>query len=552
MYQIKSKLTILVLGVILTVSCHGLEDLNVNPNKIGGENVDPNLLVPTVINGVGRTVVDLGFGDLAGVMQHTQKDGWSSGHNNYDWNNRSQSWNGYYQILYNDKTLIKKAEDDNLDFHEGVGLVMKCYLFGLITDLWGDAPYTDALRGDEGPEYFDAVLDNQMTIYEGIQSDLKTANALLSGSQGSYLGIDASQDILYGGDVAKWRKLANSLSLRYYMRLSAKDPAWAEQGIKGIVNNPSQFPLILQSADDANMAYIGNTSSDAWPSNTDFDTSPQGAYFRLKMGKPLVDMLQDLDDPRLAVWAEKIAIPLVLVPDAPDGTDYIADGKRYVSQDIVDTYESPDGVGYPVDFDPEYVGYPPGMTFGMAYNLSKNTNQGATNPHASQLNAIYKEASGPLLQSRLMSAAEVNFILAEAAFKGWAPGTAQQYYNEGIKQSLTAWGVGGDYSTYISGPAAYTGYADIINQKWIASWTAATEAWFDYRRTGLPDLHAGPAAKRQALPLRFYYNVDEMDTNPNVETAIEKLEPTPFKGDDASNNSAWSKIWLLQGTNEPY
>lgn len=552
MYQIKSKLTILVLGVILMVSCHGLEDLNVNPNKIGGENVDPNLLVPTVINGVGRTVVDLGFGDLAGVMQHTQKDGWSSGHNNYDWNNRSQSWNGYYQILYNDKTLIKKAEDDNLDFHEGVGLVMKCYLFGLITDLWGDAPYTDALRGDEGPEYFDAVLDNQMTIYEGIQSDLKTANALLSGSQGSYLGIDASQDILYGGDVAKWRKLANSLSLRYYMRLSAKDPAWAEQGIKGIVNNPSQFPLILQSADDANMAYIGNTSSDAWPSNTDFDTSPQGAYFRLKMGKPLVDMLQDLDDPRLAVWAEKIAIPLVLVPDAPDGTDYIADGKRYVSQDIVDTYESPDGVGYPVDFDPEYVGYPPGMTFGMAYNLSKNTNQGATNPHASQLNAIYKEVSGPLLQSRLMSAAEVNFILAEAAFKGWAPGTAQQYYNEGIKQSLTAWGVGGDYSTYISGPAAYTGYADIINQKWIASWTAATEAWFDYRRTGLPDLHAGPAAKRQALPLRFYYNVDEMDTNPNVETAIEKLEPTPFKGDDASNNSAWSKIWLLQGTNEPY
>lgn len=552
MYQIKSKLTILVLGVILMVSCHGLEDLNVNPNKIGGENVDPNLLVPTVINGVGRTVVDLGFGDLAGVMQHTQKDGWSSGHNNYDWNNRSQSWNGYYQILYNDKTLIKKAEDDNLDFHEGVGLVMKCYLFGLITDLWGDAPYTDALRGDEGPEYFDAVLDNQMTIYEGIQSDLKTANALLSGSQGSYLGIDASQDILYGGDVAKWRKLANSLSLRYYMRLSAKDPAWAEQGIKGIVNNPSQFPLILQSADDANMAYIGNTSSDAWPSNTDFDTSPQGAYFRLKMGKPLVDMLQDLDDPRLAVWAEKIAIPLVLVPDAPDGTDYIADGKRYVSQDIVDTYESPDGVGYPVDYDPEYVGYPPGMTFGMAYNLSKNTNQGATNPHASQLNAIYKEASGPLLQSRLMSAAEVNFILAEAAFKGWAPGTAQQYYNEGIKQSLTAWGVGGDYSTYISGPAAYTGYEDIINQKWIASWTAAAEAWFDYRRTGLPDLHAGPAAKRQALPLRFYYNVDEMDTNPNVETAIEKLEPTPFKGDDASNNSAWSKIWLLQGTNEPY
>ncbi len=469
MYKIKSKLTILVLGVILTVSCHGLEDLNVNPDKIGGENVDPNLLVPTVINGVGRAVVDLGFGDLAGVMQHTQKDGWGSGHNNYDWNNRGQSWGGFYQILYNDKTLLKKAEDDNLDFHRGVGLVMKCYLFGLITDLWGDAPYTDALRGDEGSDYFDAAFDDQMTIYEGIQSDLKTANALLSGSQSSYFGIEPGQDILYGGDVAKWRKFANSLSLRYYMRLSAKDPAWAEQGIKGIVNSPQQFPLILNASDDANMAYIGNTSNDSWPSNTDFDTSIQGAYFRLKMGKPLVDKLLELNDPRLSVWANKIAVPLVLLPGAPAGTDNLVDGIRYVSQDVVDTYES--GVGYPVDYNPDYVGYPPGMTFGMAYNLSKNTAQGATNPHASQMNDIYKAASGPLLQSRLMSAAEVNLILAEAASKGWASGTAQQYYNEGVKQSLTAWGIGGQYSAYISGPAAYSGYADIITQKWIASWT---------------------------------------------------------------------------------
>ncbi len=550
MYQIKNKLAILVVGAVLMVSCHGLEDLNENPDKIGGENVDPNLLVPTVINGVGKTVVDLGFGDLAGVMQHTQKDGWSSGHNAYDWDNRSRSWTGYYQILYNDKTLIQKAEDNNLDFHRGVGLVMKSYMFGLITDLWGDAPYTNALRGDEGPDYFDAAFDDQKTIYEGIQADLKTANTLLSGSQGSYDAIDPTVDILYGGDVAKWRKFANSLSLRYYMRLSAKDPAWAEQGIKGIVNNPQQFPLILQASDDANMAYIGNTNNDSWPSNTNFDTSPQGNYFRLKMGKPLVDKLQELDDPRLGVWANKIAVPIVLDPDAPEGTDKTEDGIRRVSQDIVDAYE--EGVGYPVDYDPEYVGYPPGMTFGMAYNLSKNTAQGATNPHASQLNDIYKEASGPLLQSRLMSAAEVNLILAEAAFKGWAPGTAQQYYNEGIKQSLNAWGVGDQYGTYIAGPAAYTGYSDIIIQKWIASWTAAAEAWFDYRRTGLPDLQAGPAAKRQALPLRFYYNVDEMDTNPNAETAIDKLEPTPFKGNDVSNNSAWSKIWLLQGTNEPY
>jgi len=136
------------------VSCHGLEDLNENPNQIGSENVDPNLLVPTVISGAAKTTLGLGFGDIAGVMQHTQKDGWSGGHNAYDWSNDSHSWNGYYSLLTNNKTLIEKAEADNLEFHKGVGLVMKAYLFGMITDLWGDAPYSEALRGDEGAEFF--------------------------------------------------------------------------------------------------------------------------------------------------------------------------------------------------------------------------------------------------------------------------------------------------------------------------------------------------------------------------------------------------------------
>lgn len=547
MNQIKNKFTIVVLGLLVLVSCHGLEELNENPDKIGSDNVDPNLLVPTVINGVGKTVVGLGFGDLAGVMQHTQKDGWSSGHNAYDWSNDSHSWNSYYSLLINDKTLIEKAETDNLDFHRGVGLIMKSYLFGLLTDLWGDAPYTNALRGDEGAEFFDATFDGQKTIYEGIQADLEIANGLLSKSQDSYFSINEAQDILYGGDVAKWRKFANSLSLRYYMRLSAKEPGLAEQGIKKILSNSSQFPLILTSEDDANMAYVGNTSGDSWPTNTKFDTDPQGSYFRVKMAATLVDAMQALDDPRLGVWANKIEQPLVL-----DVTDYVDDstGERHISQASVDAYINT--VGYPVDYDNDYVGLPTALTFGAAYNLSENVNQGSYNLHVSQLNDIYKEASGDLLQARLISAAEVNFIIAEAASKGWASGSAEQYYNEGIKQSLNAWGVGDSYGDYISGSAAYSGFEDIITQKWIASWSSATEAWFDYRRTGLPNLQTGPASKRPALPLRFYYHINEIDNNSNSTEAIDRLEPTQYKGDDVSNNSAWSKMWLLQGTNKPY
>src|SRR5690606_34324751 len=99
MYQIKNKVVIAIMGLTLLVSCHGLEDLNENPNQVGADNVEPNLLVPTVIIGAAKTTLDLGFGDLAGVMQHTQKDGWSGGHNAYDWRNDSHSWNNFYSIL---------------------------------------------------------------------------------------------------------------------------------------------------------------------------------------------------------------------------------------------------------------------------------------------------------------------------------------------------------------------------------------------------------------------------------------------------------------------
>lgn len=550
MYQIRNKVAVMLIGLTFLVSCHGLEELNENPNQISAETVEPNLLVPTVITGAAKNTLNLGFGDLAGVMQHTQKDGWSGGHNTYDWGNDSHSWNGLYSILTNNKTLIQKAESENLEFHLGVGLVMRAYLFGMITDLWGDAPYSEALRGDEGAEFFNAAFDNQKDIYLGILDDLARANTLLSKDQNAYLGIKPSQDVLFKGNASKWRKFANSLALRYYMRLSEKEPGLAEDGIKRIASNPGQFPLILNAVDDAAMDYIGTTGNDSWPTNTKFDTDSQGAYFRIKMAETLVEVLKSLDDPRLGVWANKVGIPLVLDAGAPNGTDYMEDGERHVSQDIVDAYE--EVVGEPVNFAKDYIGLPTAITLGPAYNLKKEFKQGSYNPHVSQLNDIYKEASGPLLKARLLSAAEVHFVLAEAALKGWVSGGPEPHYNEGIKQSLETWGVGGSFNDYIAG-APYGGLEDIMQQKWIANWTSAAEAWFDYRRTGLPNLQTGEASKRDALPLRFYYHINEIDTNSdNADAAISRLEATQFKGEDTSNNSAWSKMWVLQGTGKPY
>lgn len=550
MYKIKNNFIILLTLVFTLVSsCGDLDEININPNGVDPATADLNLLLATIETNIGQRIVERGFGDVAGVMQHTQKDGWSSGHNDYDWDNTGGNWSSYYGILRNNDEFYQKAVEGGFLFHQGAGLVMKAYTFGLIADLWGDAPYTDALKGEDGPDYFQPTYDDQQTIYMGILADLETANSLLSQNQESYTNIDPSQDVLFNGDVSKWRKFANSVALRYYMRLSAKDPATAEAGIRKITGSPATYPLILDASDDANISYIGGAPSDSWPSNTVFDTSPSGSYMRIKMCNTLVQVLKELDDPRLGVWANKIETPLELVDGS--GIDFIADGVRFVSQDIVDDYETAWGVG--IDYDPEWVGIPNSVFAAPQYNLNPNLDQGVFNPHASQLNDIYKASAHPLLLMRIMSAAEVHFIMSEASLLGWGTGSPEGHYAAGIQQSLNAWGVGDEAGDYIAG-APYSGLESIIEQKWIASWSAAMESWFDYRRTGLPNLQTGESAQRQALPLRLYYNFDnEISLNPvNSAAAIEKLEPTEYKGNDVSNNSAWSKTWLLQGTNKPY
>jgi hypothetical protein len=555
MYTKSKRLIFILMGLIIFVSsCRDLEEMNINPNGVDPAVAHPNLLLSTVVSSTGQAVLNLGFGDIAGVMQHTQKDGWSGGHNGYDWST-TQGWGSYYGILRNVDEMYNKALEMELEFHQGVALVIKSYVFGMITDLWGDAPYSQALKGELGGEdNIKPPFDSQQAIYEGMLADLETANTLLSGSQSAYSDISPVQDLLLEGNVENWRMFANSLALRYYMRLSEKDASFARAGIEKIVDDPEGYPVILNANDDVNLHYTGTSTTDSWPSNTVFGQLEQGSYRRLKMCATLVDTMQSLNDPRLELWAQKIDIPLVVVA-SPDDRDEIVDGIRYVGPDAVDQYVTQ--FALQPDEDPEFVGLPPSWSqIPQAYNMNPDNNWGQAplNPHASHLNERYMNATGPQLKSRLLTAAEVHFIIAEAALKGWTSANAQVHYEEGVEASLKAWGIWGDYSSYIlNAGVAYDGTLEqIMEQKWIAGWTAAAESWFDYRRTGFPALQPGVIVKRDALPLRFYYSVDEMDYNPdNTQTAINLLETTEYSAEDGEN-SAWSKMWLLQGTGLPY
>ncbi|MHA8054011.1 SusD/RagB family nutrient-binding outer membrane lipoprotein [Aquirufa sp. Wall-65K1] len=541
---IKAVAFTLLTGVFF--SCEDLTKVNINPNGVQPEVVNPNLVMPTVLTEMSKAYVNLGYQDIAGVVQHTQKDAWSSGHNDYDWGG-NQSWSGYYDILRNNDLLYNRALALNWEFQQGVALVNKAFMFGLITDLWGDAPYTNALKGETGGA--DNILpayDSQEVIYTGILADLEKANTLLSKQKSEYSNIVDNVDVIYSGDPTKWRKLANSLALRYYMRISAKKPDVAKAGIEKIAKNPANYPVILTNSDDATMGFPGTSDGTSWPANAVYDVSGSN-YRRIKMANTFVEYLQTVKDPRLGIWAAKVEIPLVVDASLPAKTDKIIDGKRYLSPDVVGNSK--------VDTDQEYVGLPTSFSqLPSAYNMNPTPGQTSFNPHVSFLAPMYKNASGPLLRARLVSAAEVNFILAEAALKGYSVGDAKTFYENGVKASLTTWGVGSTASAYLANAGvAYAGTVkQVIEQKWIASWTAATEAWFDFRRTGFPELKAGPVAKRQAIPVRFYYMQDELRINAkNTSAALDKLEVTNYSQADGKN-SAWSKPWVIQGTGKPY
>jgi len=141
MKTLYSIIGLCLIGLAL-FSCKDLDEMNINPNGIIPDVADPSLVISTVITRSGTALIDLGFGDIAGVMQHTQKDGWSGGHNAYEWN--TSDWGGFYETLRNAKELLRKAEETGNDYYAGVAKLFLAYNFGVVTDICGDAPFSEA------------------------------------------------------------------------------------------------------------------------------------------------------------------------------------------------------------------------------------------------------------------------------------------------------------------------------------------------------------------------------------------------------------------------
>jgi len=483
----KRKSIILMMTAVLisATSCDkNFEDINDDPYAI--LEVTPDLLLPTVIRGSVNQMVNEGWSIGNIVVQHTAKIQFVN-EDRYIWGDRTGIWNTLYGNLRDVYNLRALSEASAFNNYHGVALVMKSWIFSVLTDTYGDVPYSEAIRG-KTDDIHQPVYDPQEQIYAGILADLNWANELLGSTDEAING-----DILFGGDIMAWRKLANSLQLRYLMRISGKRDVSAD--MNRILNDPAQYPIFESNADNATLEYLAEA-----PNQFPIHTARVGSFDEFRLSKNLGDKLLAFEDPRIAVFARPTA--------ATTGTA-----------------------------NPEYVGVPNGLSDVDALGY----NGGVQN--VSRIGALYYEDAitsrgRSVAKGYLMAYPELQFILAEAAQKGIISGDAEMYYEQGVVAAFEYVDTGMP-TDYLSRPGVAFQPANALQligtQKWIALFFTGLEAWFDWRRTNYPEIEAGPSNQNgDRVPVRFTYPLSEQSHNgENREAAVAR------QGADDINTKVW-------------
>lgn len=544
----KKQLTILLLMLFVLTSCEKqlLRQNELLQKRDAVESATPNLLLSSVIQQSAfayQSEGGAGNRTLGVTVQYMQ------GNRNSDdniYNNFPKPKSDLYGITGPIKLVqasINDMHNRGLKSYEGIFLIFKSLLWATATDLYGDIYYTEGLRGQDGILF--PKFDEQKDIYPALIQNLKDATQLLT--MGTDV-IDKTYDILYAGDKTKWIKFANSLRLRLLMRASKNLPGAAAE-----IAEVAALPLMSAVSDNASIPYLPGDRTYNWPmGNSYMGYSDDFMIFR--PSKTLVDSLKVLSDPRLTIWVAPVEKPWTNVPAANGTIVNTTDpnGFSYTS-----TYEYIDrskaGIkaasGFIVDSLTLYAGYTAGMYENvLAANGSYDFPTTIFNYKISKFSKLLNENSNPLLKACLMQSDEVQFLLAEAAVKGYIPAAdAETYYRKGVTLALNRWGATLP-ATYFNNnsakfPATGTNnqkLAKVGLQKWLGLFLMGVEAYSDLRRTGLPAIdHNGELINGlHQFPLRFRYPETEMSNNAtNYQIAIDRLD----KGD-----TEFSKMWLLQ------
>ncbi|MEO5996643.1 MAG: SusD/RagB family nutrient-binding outer membrane lipoprotein [Chitinophagaceae bacterium] len=510
MKNIKIFFIVVIIGLL--VSCtKDFEETNTNPNV--PITVKPDLLLSGVIRNTITDQVNEAWSIGNIVAQHTAKIQFVN-EDRYLWGERSGIWNSVYGNMRNLQNIINfsSSPDAPQNNYLGVALILKSWLYSIATDTYGDIPYTEATKGKTGG-IFTPKYDKQEDVYNGILADLKKANEILGTSNESISG-----DILFGGgsaSIIKWKKLANSLRIRALMRISKKKNVSAD--LQAIVSNLTQNPVFVSNDDNAELKYL-ETAPNQFP----LYSSRVGSFDEFRVSKALSDRLTAINDPRLKVFGRS--------------------SEKSVAAGAPKIEGIPNGLGDVAALN--YNGGPQGVSrIGISYACLVCNDNGPA--------PVSNVAKG-----LLMTYPELQFLLAEAKEKGLitAGETAETYYKNGITANVEYHkkNVPLQYNIDLTLPAnyftqagvAYTGttndkLAKIALQKWIALYFNGTEAWFDWRRTGMPEIIPGPGNLNNGkVPIRYIYPLAEQSLN-----ATNRSEAVARQGGTDDLNT---KIWLLQ------
>ena len=459
------------ISLVTISSCNKFVDVNKDPNS--PTDVPPKVLLPTTSIGIGFTNVNQIGLATALMVQYTAAvpTQWTAfdTYNLADQTGITNAWSyEIYSGTVNNLRIIIDKTSTTSPVYSGIAKIQLAYILGMATDLWGDVPYSQAGFGlaNTSPRY-----DAQKDIYEGNSSlnisslfdlikdgmaDLDKTSAL----------VPTTDDIIYGGDISKWKKAGNSLLLKFALQLSNVDPTTAASVINNVVagnnyinDNSLNFNVPFSSTVNNQSPMYVRDISGSFKNNEMLSTS----FLTL--------MKNQNDTVRLAKYYTK-----------------------------------------------------PNNTFTSYINGNNVTAVIAAS--RSQYNAYVVGTSGEA-PARLLTNHQIQFILAEAAVRYGISGDPNTYYQNGIKQSMKLAGMSdADISAYFtSNPSIVTlsGSNDdkikqIITQKYISLVGNAYESYNDYRRTGYPVLALALNASGDdptMIPKRFPYLASEAGVNPN-------------------------------------
>lgn len=465
--RIARHAVLFVVLLLTTSACDGLSDINEDPNN--PLDVAERLQLPALESNFSYEIIaNAAVRIPAHWIQHLAWSGAPPSADLYDVDesdvNNLWEFFAFTDVLNNARGLAMQAETNGNFAYAGIAKIHEAWTYSILTDLWGDVPLSEAFD----PDNLSPAYDTQEEVYQHVFALLDEAVADLQMDSPQTPGPSA--DLLYGGDLEAWTRLAYTLKARFSMRLS-KAPGYdaSKQAMEALEALEQGFQ---SNADDAEFTYFDQAGAEnpwyQWVIDGKWDTRDQLSVY-------YVNLLESLDDPRLPIHARPVG--------------------------AVDTD------GLVEDFDPDSIYY-------------EGQPSGGEGLGADDVSSIGEFFSAPDAPLTWISYASSQFVKAEATLTTQGAAAAQPIYEHAIRADMEKLGVDAvEIDDYIASLPPLTAAGvdpeqEILTQKYIANFINV-EAYNDWRRTGYPELQPVDAPERRIdiIPLRFPPPASELARN---------------------------------------